>query len=83
LLYDWRLLEIKRVLGFLNPWLYESGFEGLTDITRGENQGCNTEGLGFPALEGWDPVRSTRLVTLLSTSDDPNVRRLRALEHQI
>jgi len=44
-------------LGYLNPWLYESGFLALNDITEGSNPGCNTE--GFDAIVGWDPVRST------------------------
>jgi hypothetical protein len=84
LLNDWRNFRELAALGWLNPWLYSvRDSEGLRDITRGENGGCNVEGLGFPALEGWDPVRSTRLVTSLSTSDDPSVHRLQALEHQI
>ena len=53
-------------LGFLNPWLYASGFTGLIDITKGSNPGCNTQ--GFPAVPGWDPVRQTRLV-IFFTSD--------------
>ncbi|KAF8264198.1 peptidase S8/S53 domain-containing protein [Lactarius quietus] len=56
LLNDWLLFRVKNPLGWLNPWLYGNGFGALTDIRRGENGGCNIEGLGFPALEGWDPV---------------------------
>ncbi|PLW19550.1 hypothetical protein PCANC_01563 [Puccinia coronata f. sp. avenae] len=41
-------------LGYLNPWLYASGFKGLNDITFGSANGCNTS--GFRATEGWDPV---------------------------
>ncbi|CAA9966214.1 Pro-kuma-activ multi-domain protein [Pyrenophora teres f. maculata] len=44
----------RPTLGFLNPWLYKKGYKALTDITKGNNRGCNTE--GFVAGEGWDPV---------------------------
>ncbi|KAF7308336.1 Family S53 protease [Mycena chlorophos] len=43
----------KAPLGFLNPFLYANA-AALTDITAGNNPGCNTD--GFPALKGWDPV---------------------------
>ncbi|KAF8262250.1 peptidase S8/S53 domain-containing protein [Lactarius quietus] len=56
LLNNWRLHKKDHPLGWLNPWLYGDGFNGLNDIKRGENEGCNVVGLGFPALEGWDPV---------------------------
>ncbi|KAF8275010.1 peptidase S8/S53 domain-containing protein [Lactarius quietus] len=56
LLNDWRISNNLPTLGFLNPWLYGEGFKSLTDVTLGSNEGCNTKGLGFPALEGWDPV---------------------------
>lgn len=42
----------KPPLGFLNPWLYSTGFEAFTDVTTGSNKGCNTS--GFPAARGWD-----------------------------
>ena len=83
LLNDFRLYRKKSPIGFFNPWLYGIGRESLTDVKLGKNEGCNSQELGFPAYEGWDPVRSTRIVTSLSTSDDPSLRRLRALEHQI
>ncbi|KAF8266364.1 peptidase S8/S53 domain-containing protein [Lactarius quietus] len=54
LLNDYRISHGKPPLGFLNPWLYGSGFEGLNDITFGSNPGCKTK--GFPAIVGWDPV---------------------------
>ena len=54
LLNDYRLSIGKRPLGFLNPWLYGRGKDGITDITSGSNPGCNTE--GFTATTGWDPV---------------------------
>ncbi|GJJ09797.1 hypothetical protein Clacol_004021 [Clathrus columnatus] len=48
-----RLQAGKSVLGFLNPLIYST--PGLfTDITLGNNPGCDT--LGFPATTGWDSV---------------------------
>ncbi|KAH9855486.1 family S53 protease [Lenzites betulinus] len=45
----------KPPLGFLNPLLYSAqGVAAFTDITSGNNPGCNTN--GFPARAGWDPV---------------------------
>ncbi|KAH7923660.1 subtilisin-like protein [Leucogyrophana mollusca] len=43
-------------LGFLNPFLYSSGYKALNDITEGNNPGCGTE--GFNATVGWDPGKS-------------------------
>ncbi|KAH9166807.1 subtilisin-like protein [Lactarius sanguifluus] len=54
LLNDYLISQGKVSLGFLNPWLYGTGKNGLTDITSGSNPGCNTG--GFSAVEGWDPV---------------------------
>ncbi|KAH9073468.1 subtilisin-like protein [Lactarius deliciosus] len=54
LLNDYRLAIGRRPLGFLNPWLYGIGIDGLNDITSGSNPGCNTD--GFTAVVGWDPV---------------------------
>ncbi|KAF8256491.1 tripeptidyl-peptidase, partial [Lactarius quietus] len=68
LLNDWRFFSLKNPLGWLNPWLYGNGFGALTDIRNGENGGCNTQGLGFPALEGWDPV------TGIGTPDFPRMQ---------
>ena len=48
----------KPVLGFLNPFLYGPAASTFTDITTGNNPGCNTN--GFPAEAGWDPVRVYR-----------------------
>lgn len=28
-------------MGFLNPWLYSTGYQYLTDITNGHSIGCN------------------------------------------
>ncbi|KAH9175586.1 subtilisin-like protein [Lactarius sanguifluus] len=64
LLNDYRLANNRRPLGFLNPWLYGIGIDGLNDITSGSNPGCGTD--GFSAIVGWDPVRP---VTGLGTPD--------------
>lgn len=40
-------------LGFLNPLIY-SATDAFTDITSGDNPGCNTN--GFSATTSWDPV---------------------------
>ncbi|KAI9452652.1 subtilisin-like protein [Lactarius psammicola] len=63
LLNDWKIATGQEPLGFLNPWLYGPAADAnaFTDITSGSNPGCNTA--GFSAIAGWDPVRSTRLVT--------------------
>ncbi|KAH9044180.1 subtilisin-like protein [Lactarius hengduanensis] len=65
LLNDWLISTGREPLGFLNPWLYGRGSQGLTDITEGSNSGCNM--VGFSAIVGWDPV------TGLGT---PNFRRM-------
>ena len=54
LLNDARIAAGLSTLGFLNPWLYAKGLEGLNDIIGGNNPGCGTD--GFEAVEGWDPV---------------------------
>ncbi|KAH9013605.1 subtilisin-like protein [Lactarius hengduanensis] len=54
LLNDWLILTGQDPLGFLNPWLYGRGSQGLTDIIEGSNPGCNMD--GFDAIVGWDPV---------------------------
>ena len=56
LLNDQLLNAGKRPLGFLNPLLYSTDLASVfNDITTGSNPGCGTN--GFPALQGWDPVR--------------------------
>ncbi|KAH9000929.1 peptidase S8/S53 domain-containing protein [Lactarius hatsudake] len=54
LLNDWLISIGHPPLGFLNPWLYGRGFQGLNDITSGSNPGCGLD--GFSAIAGWDPV---------------------------
>ncbi|KAJ6483851.1 tripeptidyl peptidase A [Mycena vitilis] len=54
LLNDWRLRNGKPTMGFLNPFLYGVGLEGMVDMTDGFVNGC--EQSGFDATEGWDPV---------------------------
>lgn len=58
-----RLAQVgKAPMGFLNPWLYSKGKSGFTDITSGNNSiECNGKSGGFPAVEGWDPVRVSRV----------------------
>ncbi|KAG9317809.1 peptidase S8/S53 domain-containing protein [Chiua virens] len=68
MLNDARMSAGKPPLGFLNPWLYETGWSGLNDIIVGHNPGCGTE--GFNATVGWDPV------TGLGT---PNFKKLMSL----
>ncbi|KAF7365967.1 Family S53 protease [Mycena venus] len=55
LVNDRLLAAGKPVLGFLNPFLYSTtGRAAFTDVTSGNNPGCNTN--GFSATTGWDPV---------------------------
>ncbi|KAI0328756.1 family S53 protease [Cubamyces sp. BRFM 1775] len=54
LLNDQLAAQGKKPLGFLNPFLYSTGASAFTDVTSGNNPGCNTN--GFPARVGWDPV---------------------------
>ncbi|EKM79916.1 hypothetical protein AGABI1DRAFT_72616 [Agaricus bisporus var. burnettii JB137-S8] len=68
LLNDVLLSQNKKPLGFLNPWLYATGFSGLNDIMIGNNPGCGTP--GFNATVGWDPI------TGLGT---PNFEKMRKL----
>jgi tripeptidyl-peptidase I len=41
LLNDARLRAGKPVLGFLNPLIYLHAYQGFTDITLGQSDGCN------------------------------------------
>ncbi|KAG1805581.1 peptidase S8/S53 domain-containing protein [Suillus subaureus] len=68
MLNDARLNVGKTPLGFLNPFLYSTGYTGLNDITVGNNPGCGTQ--GFNATTGWDPV---------SGLGTPNFEKLEAL----
>jgi tripeptidyl-peptidase I len=69
-----RLSQHKPPMGFLNPWIYSKGFQGLTDIVDGCSIGCFGVGLqdgdlpggGWDATKGWDPVTGYRT---------PNLRR--------
>ena len=54
LVNDALIADEKPPLGFLNPWLYSTGFEAFMDVTTGSNKGCNTS--GFHAASGWDPA---------------------------
>jgi len=71
LLNDARLRSGKPALGFLNPFIYAFGYQGFTDITAGQSDGCNGNdtqtggplagagvipGAHWNATPGWDPV---------------------------
>ncbi|KAF2635777.1 tripeptidyl-peptidase-like protein [Massarina eburnea CBS 473.64] len=68
LLNNARLSAGNPPLGFLNPWLYSQGVDGLNDIVGGGSTGCTGRSIfsGLPAplvpyaswnaTEGWDPV---------------------------
>ncbi|KAJ5344275.1 Peptidase S8/S53 [Penicillium brevicompactum] len=70
LLNDARLKSNQSPMGFLNPWLYSTGRDGLNDIVDGGSTGCNGAARfngpqnGSPVVpyaswnstEGWDPV---------------------------
>jgi tripeptidyl-peptidase-1 len=63
LLNDQLLNEGKSVLGFLNPWIYQtaaSSPKAFFDVTVGDNinSGCCSSGAesGFECATGWDPV---------------------------
>jgi tripeptidyl-peptidase I len=60
LLNDARVTAGLKPLGFLNPLLYSKGYQGLNDITSGNNPGCGTE--GFNATVGWDPGKDDVLI---------------------
>ncbi|KAL8669656.1 MAG: hypothetical protein Q9168_005766 [Polycauliona sp. 1 TL-2023] len=63
-----RLSRGRRPLGFLNPFIYKYGYQGLTDIVNGGSRGCTgrdiysglpapfVQGAGWNATPGWDPV---------------------------
>ena len=54
LVNDVLISQGRPTLGFLNQWLYDVGWQGLTDVVSGDSGGCGTS--GFPAQEGWDAV---------------------------
>ncbi|KAF3761352.1 tripeptidyl peptidase [Cryphonectria parasitica EP155] len=58
LVNDALLAAGKSTIGFLNPWLYKTGYKAFTDVTIGSAVGCEGlgDGLGFPAEVGWDAV---------------------------
>jgi tripeptidyl-peptidase-1 len=70
LVNDALLRKGKKPLGFLNPFMYQYGVKGLTDITAGAAVGCNgingqtgqsvpgggiVPGAAWNATKGWDP----------------------------
>lgn len=86
LLNNARLASGKPALGFLNPWIYEQGYNGLKDIVLGGSNGCTGRSLysgleapfvpyaSWNATEGWDPVTgygTPDFEKLLSISQGP------------
>jgi len=57
LVNDFRLANGKKVLGFLNPLIYQNA-DAFTDIVKGRSTGCsgNIPGSGFVPNAGWDAV---------------------------
>jgi tripeptidyl-peptidase-1 len=59
LLNDIRLQQGRPVMGFINPWIYQTEQDcrnSFYDITNGHNQNGCCGYTGFLAQEGWDPV---------------------------
>ena len=76
-----RLDRGKKALGFLNPWIYSKGYQGLNDIVQGGSVGCFGNGGGplipyasWNATRGWDPV------TGYGTPNFPRLMRLALME---
>ncbi|KAF8260927.1 subtilisin-like protein [Lactarius quietus] len=67
LLNDYRISTSRKPLGFLNPWLYSHGHNGLYDVISGYNMGCGIA--GFAAIPGWDPVTGLGTPDLLLLQD--------------
>lgn len=65
LVNDALLAAGRPVLGWLNPWLYSTGWAGLTDITTGNNFACANFTTGFEAAVGWDPVSGSTWTRVL------------------
>jgi hypothetical protein len=63
LLNDARLRAGKPVLGFLNPWIYSSGYKGFTDITAGQSDGC--DGMNTQTGAGVNGVSHALSITLV------------------
>ncbi|KAG2355855.1 peptidase S8/S53 domain-containing protein [Suillus spraguei] len=63
MLNDARINAYKTPLGFLNPFLYSSGYTALNDITVGNNPGCGTE--GFNVFSGFGTPNFEKLLTLV------------------
>ncbi|RAK95530.1 S53 family peptidase [Aspergillus ibericus CBS 121593] len=76
LLNDARLRAGKSSLGFLNPWLYSSGYTSLNDITSGEAVGCqgDVDGAGVIAWASWNATVGWDPATGLGTPDFGKLR---------
>ncbi|CAH7666887.1 peptidase S8/S53 domain-containing protein [Phakopsora pachyrhizi] len=86
LLNDYSISLGGSSLGFLNPWLYKIGRNGINDVTSGKAAGCDTD--GFPATYGWDPVTGLgtpdfkRLQSLVRKWSLSTVRKSRSHRHR-
>ena len=67
LVNDALLAAGKPALGFLNPWLYSTGYSSFSDITSGSAIGCG--GSGFPAFAGWDAVSGFGTPVSIASTD--------------
>jgi tripeptidyl-peptidase-1 len=68
LLNNARIAAGMPALGFLNPWIYDVGYQGLNDIVDGGSTGCTGRSIysglasakvpyaSWNATEAWDPV---------------------------
>jgi subtilase family serine protease len=54
LINEARIAAGKSPMGLLNPFIYQFGSSIFTDVTSGNNPGCDTK--GFYAASQWDPV---------------------------
>ncbi|KAG6891682.1 hypothetical protein C0992_010085 [Termitomyces sp. T32_za158] len=67
LLNDVRLTHGQRPMGFLNPFLYSKGANGLNDITVGHNSGCGTTGFNHPSRQRKAGIQ---VITIFPTPND-------------
>jgi hypothetical protein len=72
MLNDARLNVGKSPLGFLNSFLYSSGYTALNDITAGNNPGCGTQGFNVCHIY----VPSSRVTDLMPCAErsSPQIR---------
>jgi tripeptidyl-peptidase-1 len=85
LLNDARLSAGKPTLGFLNPFIYSSGYKALNDITGGQSVGCNgidgqtggtVPGGGIVPWAAWNSTTGWDPATGLGTPDFQKLKQL-------